>query len=176
MERLKSMLDSMSKPSGSGSLAVTGKSLSSRSFTVCGNIPKNAWILDSGATNHMTFDSTLLCSYTTPSSIPYITVADGSHACVVGTGNIDLQPPFQLQSVLHVPTLSHNLISIHKLTRDLNSKVIFFTSHCVFQDLTTGKTIGIAKEKEGLYYFSDDHPKVLSSCLQSQSSSSASQI
>ncbi|KAI5427289.1 hypothetical protein KIW84_032631 [Lathyrus oleraceus] len=84
----------------------------------------------------------LLCFYTTPSSIPYITVADGSHACVVGTGNIDLQPPFQLQSVL-----------------------------C---DLTTGHTIGIAKEKEGLYYFSDDHPKVLSSCFQSQSSSSAS--
>ncbi|KAI5444626.1 hypothetical protein KIW84_013047 [Lathyrus oleraceus] len=129
VERLKSMLDSMSKPSGSGSgsLAVTGKSLCSRSLTVCGNIPKNAWILDSGATNHMTFDSTLLCSYTTPSSIPYITVADGSHACVVGTGNIDLQPPFQLQSVLH--------------------------------DLTPGQTIGIAKEKEGLYYFSDDHPK-----------------
>ncbi|KAI5399343.1 hypothetical protein KIW84_064631 [Lathyrus oleraceus] len=127
VERLKSMLDSMSKPSGSGSLAVTGKSLCSRSLTVCGNIPKNAWILDSGATNHMTFDSTLLCSYTTPSSIPYITVADGSHACVVGTGNIDLQPPFQLQSVLH--------------------------------DLTTGQTIGIAKEKEGLYYFYDDHPK-----------------
>ncbi|KAI5408632.1 hypothetical protein KIW84_054465 [Lathyrus oleraceus] len=143
-QRLKSMLDSMSKPFGSGSLAVTGKSLCSRSLTVCGNIPKNAWILDSGATNHMTFDSTLLCSYTTPSSIPYITVADGSHACVVGTGNIDLQPPFQLQYVLH--------------------------------DLTTGQTIGIAKEKEGLYYFSDDHPKVLSSCFQSQSSSSASQI
>ncbi|KAI5415188.1 hypothetical protein KIW84_040585 [Lathyrus oleraceus] len=31
--RLKSMLDSMSKPSGSGSLAVTGKSLCSRSLT-----------------------------------------------------------------------------------------------------------------------------------------------
>ncbi|KAI5402353.1 hypothetical protein KIW84_050099 [Lathyrus oleraceus] len=27
------------------------------------------------------------------------------------------------------------------------------------QDLTMGQTIGIAKEKEGLYYFSDDHPK-----------------
>ncbi|KAI5384311.1 hypothetical protein KIW84_071355 [Lathyrus oleraceus] len=107
--------------------AITGKSLCSRSLTVCGNIPKNAWILDSGVTNHMTFDSTLLCSYTTPSSSPYITVVDGSHACVVGTGNIDLQPPFQLQFVLH--------------------------------DLTTGQTIGIAKEKEGLYYFSDDHPK-----------------
>ncbi|KAI5430357.1 hypothetical protein KIW84_034803 [Lathyrus oleraceus] len=52
VERLKSMLDSMSKPSGSGSLAVTGKSLCSRSLTVCGNIPKNAWILDSDVTFH----------------------------------------------------------------------------------------------------------------------------
>jgi hypothetical protein len=150
----------------------------SRFFTLCGVIPKNAWILDSGATNHLAFDSTLLSSYTSPSSIPYITVADGSHARVVGIGNIDLQPSFKLQSVLHVPTLSNNLISIHQLTRDQNCKVTFFASHCVFQDLTSGQTIGIAKEKEGLYYFSDepDGPRVLSSSLRSESSSSASQI
>ncbi|MCI15869.1 hypothetical protein A2U01_0037008, partial [Trifolium medium] len=53
-----------------------------------------AWILDSSATNHMTFDSTLLSSYTSPSSIPYITIADGSYARVVVIGNIDLQPSF----------------------------------------------------------------------------------
>ncbi|KAK2431389.1 hypothetical protein QL285_029616 [Trifolium repens] len=126
----------------------------------------------------MTFDSALLSSYKSPSSIPYITVADGSHARVVGIGHIDLQHSFKLQSVLHVPTLSNNLISIHQLTRDRNCKVTFFASHCVFQDLTSGHTIGIAKEKEGLYYFSDepDGPWVLSSSLQSESSSSASQI
>ncbi|KAK2456639.1 hypothetical protein QL285_003987 [Trifolium repens] len=168
VERLQSLLAAISKPSGFGSLPITSKNMNCRSFTVCDVIPKNAWILDSGATNHMTFDSTLLSSYTSPSSIPYITVADGSHARVVGIGNIDLQPSLKLQSVLHVPTLSNNLISIRQLTRDRNCKVTFFASHCVFQDLNSGQTIGIAKEKEGLYYFSDEPggPKVLSSSIQ----------
>ncbi|KAK2414409.1 myosin-16 [Trifolium repens] len=178
VERLQSLLAAISKPSGFESLPITSKNMNCRSFTVCDVIPKNAWILDSGATNHMTFDSTLLSSYTSPSSIPYITVADGSHARVVGIGNIDLQPSLKLQSMLHVPTLSNNLISIRRLTRDRNCKVTFFASHCVFQDLNSGQTIGIAKEKEGLYYFSDEPggPKVLSSSLLSESSSSASQI
>jgi hypothetical protein len=71
---LQSLLAFISKPSGSESLAITGKNMYSRSFTVCDVIPKNAWILGSGATNHMTFDSTLLSSYTSPSSIPYIII------------------------------------------------------------------------------------------------------
>ena len=32
----------------------------------------------------------------------------------------------------------------------------FFPSHCVFQDLATGKTIGLAKEQGGLYYLQQE--------------------
>lgn len=56
------------------SSAITSKSLHSKSFTICDNIPKNPWILDFGFINHMTFDSILLFSYTSPSSIYYITI------------------------------------------------------------------------------------------------------
>ena len=34
--------------------------------------------------------------------------------------------------------------------------MIFFHSHCVFQDLATKKTIGITKEQSGLYYLLHD--------------------
>ncbi|RDX89132.1 hypothetical protein CR513_29178, partial [Mucuna pruriens] len=35
---------------------------------------------------------------------------------------------------------------------DWNCGVTFFRSHCVIQELTTGRTIGVAKEQGGLYY------------------------
>ena len=79
-----------------------------------------------------------------------ITIVDGSHSSIVGSGNITLQLPLQpfihLNNVLHVPKLSNNLIFIHKLTKDLNCAITFFHSHRVFQDLATGNTIGVAKE------------------------------
>lgn len=37
-------------------------------------VHKNAWILDSDTTNNMTFDSTLLSSYTSILSIHYIII------------------------------------------------------------------------------------------------------
>lgn len=46
--------------SGIGSLAIISKSLFSRSFTCCGDIPKNAWILGVRAIIHMSFGSSLL--------------------------------------------------------------------------------------------------------------------
>ena len=60
-----------------------------------------------------------------------------------------------LKSVLHVPNLSCNLLSISKLTSDCNCSVQFFDRHCVFQDLQSGRAIGNAKLVDGLYYFDD---------------------
>ena len=62
-------------------------------------------------------------------------------------------PSLNLQNVLYVPKLSTNLISIHKLTKDLNYVVTFFNSHYVFQDLVIRKTIIVSKEKGRLYHF-----------------------
>ena len=61
--------------------------------------------------------------------------------------------------MLHVPKLSNHLLSIQKVTQDLNCTVVFFPSHFVFQDLATGKTIGIAKEQAELYYLQHEENK-----------------
>ena len=42
---------------------------------------------------------------------------------------------------------------ISQLTKQSNCSAKFLPSHCVFQNLSSGKTIGNAKEREGLYYF-----------------------
>ena len=61
-----------------------------------------------------------------------------------------------LKFVLHIPKLTCNLLSVSKLSRDSNCCVIFYESHCIFQDRSSGKTIGCARMINGLYYFEDN--------------------
>ncbi|RDX69322.1 hypothetical protein CR513_51581, partial [Mucuna pruriens] len=56
MDRLRALLNSTSKPLDSCGLTMNGKS----SFNISGSVPQSIWILDSGATDHMT--SLELCS------------------------------------------------------------------------------------------------------------------
>lgn len=51
----------------------------------------------------MTFDYTLLSSYTSLYCIPYIILVEDFHSLIVGTKNIDLQLLLKLQYILHVP-------------------------------------------------------------------------
>lgn len=53
--------------------------------------------------------------------------------------------------MLCVPEFKYNLLSVSKLTRELQCSVNFFSTFCVFQDLFIGKVKGIDKEKGGLY-------------------------
>ena len=71
---------------------------------------------------------------------------------IAGKRTIPLTHSLSLKYVLHVPKLSINILSIHKLTKDLNCKMVFSPNDCVFQEPVTGKTIGLAKEREGLYF------------------------
>ncbi|WMV18963.1 hypothetical protein MTR67_012348 [Solanum verrucosum] len=48
-----------------------------------------------------------------------VKVVDGSFSAVAGKGTIKLTPFLTLVDVLHVPKLSHNLLSISKLTQNL---------------------------------------------------------
>ena len=62
-----------------------------------------------------------------------------------------------LHSVLLVPNLDCNLLSISKLTKEKRSITNFSSTHCEFQDLDSGKTIGNAEECSGLYILKEHH-------------------
>lgn len=66
--------------------------------------------------------------------------------------SIHLTENLYLNLVFHVPNLSVDLLFVSKLTRDLKCFVIFSPSQCVFQDQTSRRKIGFAKEKDGLFY------------------------
>ncbi|RDX78519.1 hypothetical protein CR513_41191, partial [Mucuna pruriens] len=123
MDSLRALLNSTSKPLGLCALTMKDKS----SFNISGSVPQSIWILDSRTTDHII-----------QKAIHYIVNKD--HVPIVGSGN----------NVLHVPKLTNNLISIHRLIQDWNCAITFFRSHCIVHDLTTVRTIGVAKEHDGL--------------------------
>ena len=55
-----------------------------------------------------------------------------------------------LKSILHVPKLSCNHLSISKLPKDMDCIVKFSHDLCEFQDLHLGKRIGNARKHKGL--------------------------
>ena len=71
---------------------------------------------------------------------------------ISGVGNVSFSSTLPMSSVLLAPSLSNNLLSISKITKNLNFSITFHSTHCVFQDNLTKTTIGIGKEKGGLYY------------------------
>ncbi|XP_071900983.1 uncharacterized protein [Coffea arabica] len=100
------------------------------------------WVIDSGATNHMTGNSSLFSTFQPHTSAPTVTLADGSKSRVLGSSSVNPTPLISLSSVLSLPELSFNLISVSKITRALNCSAQFFPDYCLFQDLSTKQIIG----------------------------------
>ena len=109
----------------------------------------------------MTSTSGLLSELEHSSSLPNVTLADGSTTTVSGLGTANLSPNLSLSSVLYIPDFPFNLLSISKLTKILNCATIFLSTHYIFQDLKTMKIIGGGHEANGLYYLD----RCGSSCL-----------
>ncbi|RVX18883.1 Retrovirus-related Pol polyprotein from transposon RE2 [Vitis vinifera] len=129
------------------------------------------WIVDTGASDHMTGDAAILQNYKPSNGHSSVHIADGSKSKIAGTGSIKLTKDLYLDSVLHVPNLDCNLLSISKLARDLQCVTKFYPNSCVFQDLKSGKMIGSAELCSGLYLLSCgqfSNQVSQASCVQSQ--------
>lgn len=112
------------------------------------------WIFDSGASDHMTSDSSRFVTFTPPHHSS-VKVAKGVLTSIQGAGSLSLTPSMSLSSVLYVPSLSNNLLYVRQITKQLNCSVTFFPTYCVFHDLLTKMTIGIGKERSDLDYFEE---------------------
>ncbi|RVW86509.1 Retrovirus-related Pol polyprotein from transposon RE2 [Vitis vinifera] len=114
------------------------------------------WILDSGASDHLFGNKDLFSSITTTSALPTVTLANGSQTVAKGIGLALPLPSLPLTSVLYTPECPFNLISISKITRTLNCSITFSDKFVTLQDRSTGKTIGIGRESQGLYHLTSD--------------------
>ncbi|MCR2847992.1 hypothetical protein, partial [Heyndrickxia coagulans] len=145
VDTLTAMLQQVQNQSSVGSIAAKGNH-------ICFNTAHNeVWIVDSGASDHMTGTKHLFTSYRPPSRQMTVKTADGSISQVEGIGSIPVTSAITLHNVLYVPRLSCNLLSISKLVKDMECSAHFTSDVCSFQIPMSGKEIGNAKMVNGLY-------------------------
>lgn len=165
IEKLRSFLTTIDKPVGSCSMAQSGKYSTNCPLNGSSTVSNGIWVVDSGATDHMTNSSHNLSTYTPCPGNKKIKTVDGTLISIAGKGTVKPTPTMTLHSVLHVPKLSVSLLSIKQVTSQLNCKVTFYPTYCHFQDLKTGKMIGHAKEEDGVYYLDTNSGGLRSSFL-----------
>jgi len=128
------------------------------------------WVLDSGASFHMTSNSSHLDSCQPLSHNRCVQTADGNFCSVTHQGNL-VTSNFDVSGVSLVPKLSMNLISVGQLA-DLNCVIGFDDTSCFIQDRQTRALLGTGhrhRSSSGLYIL--DHLRLPS--IVSPSSSSA---
>ncbi|KAH6773406.1 hypothetical protein C2S51_011810 [Perilla frutescens var. frutescens] len=110
-----------------------------------------SWIFDCGATDTMTYDASDICEKSRPNKT-HVQTASGEITPVTGAGTVAISPTIRVSNCLHVPALSHKLLSISHITKELNCTVLMHPTFCLLQDIRTGEIIGRGTERRGLYY------------------------
>ena len=98
-------------------------------------ITNDLWIIDSGATNHITCLKELLSEFNDYSDHNHVEVTNGQFAKVLGSGTIIISENIILKYVLYVPKIKCSLLSVWQVTTHLKCLISFDNLGCVFQDL-----------------------------------------
>ncbi|KAJ4776116.1 hypothetical protein LUZ62_060373 [Rhynchospora pubera] len=124
--------------------------------------PTNEWILDSGASHHVTNDINNLSTFFNYTGSDNLQIGDGSGLSIdhIGIASITLSNiTFQLRDTLHVPNFFRNLISLSKLIRDNPSLIVMFSfGCCCFKDPLTNKILLEVPSSHGLYHIQTSSP------------------
>lgn len=118
------------------------------------NTMHDFWIIDSGATDHMTNKNSNLHEFEKFSKPSTVSVANGKGVAVLGKGKINLLSKDIESTALYVPSFPFQLLSVGRITNSVKCIAIFYPHKVVFQDLATSKVIGEGFYLNGLYYLS----------------------
>lgn len=113
----------------------------------------NEWIIDSGASDHMTPRPDFLNKATPILNSSLINLPNGDTSVISHTGTVTLPNGLHLDGVLCVPNFKHSLLSVQKLVKDNACQVQFFPNHCCIIDTVSNKVLGLGHAKNGLYYY-----------------------
>ncbi|RVW92225.1 Retrovirus-related Pol polyprotein from transposon RE1 [Vitis vinifera] len=116
--------------------------------------PNTTWLLDSGASHHVTTDVHNLALHSPFDGTDEIMIGDGSGLPISHIGSISLTTPshsFTLSNVLCVPTMKRNLIYISQFCKSNNTSIEFLPSSFHVKDLQTGAILLQGRTKDGVY-------------------------
>ena len=116
-----------------------------------GMFDNSVWIIDTGASNHVTGCMARLCHISDIPGCP-VGLPNGDSVIATKKGSVVLTNKITLKNVLFVPNLSCNLISVSQLNDDMQCIVQFNSHVCAIQDQSR-ELIGTGVRRDGLYYF-----------------------
>ena len=112
------------------------------------------WLLDSGATSHMTNRRDWFSSFSDRTG--EITIGDGSTVPIRGSGTISIfRTSLDMRyfsNVLYVPDLGFNLLSVSSLTKQ-GASVEFLADRVTIRDYASGTSLASGQQDGGLYKF-----------------------
>ena len=114
------------------------------------------WIMDSGASKHMTSDASLFTSYDNHKHISQkVSIGDGKQLFVIDSGNVNVTNG-QLEDIFHVEHMPINLISIY-CAHQKGFKFEACPDKYVLKDINKNFKVvssGLVDHATGLYKFS----------------------
>ena len=118
------------------------------------------WVVDNGATTHMTWDKGVFVTYAIMQDMPKVRLGDGRHVKAEGKGSVCLcikddkeaERVIRLSSVLYVADLSCNLFSVRDITNKGN-RMMFDDITCSV--ITRGDVVIASGHKRGYLYVLD---------------------
>ncbi|KAE8655186.1 Endoglucanase 20 [Hibiscus syriacus] len=117
---------------------------------------RNHWVVDSGATHHVTPDATNIAQPSDYRGSGNIFVGNGASIPVESVGNTLISSQYQallLSNILHVSKITKNLFSVSKLARDNRIFFEFHANDCCVRNEVTGSVLLRGKQNGGLYSF-----------------------
>ena len=125
-----------------------------------------SWLLDSGATNHMTGSKDLVVDvHPIPSMPTHVQFYDASTSKVMGFGKVVISQDLSIEKVMHVESLAYNLLSVRRLA--IMGFATFFNLDTVA--LLWSKTLKVAfvgYVENGLYVVNfSERPTKIANCL-----------
>ena len=117
-----------------------------------GVVADPAWYIDSGATNHVTKEASIFSSYSVYHGFDQLHIGNGMGLHIKHVGctilNTHATTSIYLNNILHVPTITKNILSVSKLLADNDVVVKFHKTSCFFKDKNSGIILlkGIARE------------------------------
>ena len=118
------------------------------------------WLIDSGATHHITSDLNNLALHQPYNGGDDVLIADGSSLPISHTGSSILSTPARnlvLNKILCVPDVDKNLISVYRLCNTNGVSVEFVPASFQVKDLRTGVPLLQGKTKNELYEWPVSH-------------------
>lgn len=115
-------------------------------LSVFSSLTNQIWVIDSGASDHITPHIEFFDSYEKPPKPCSTVIPNGLHVPVKYIRTVTLFPDLVLHNVFHIPQFHFS-----RLAKQLSSQLIFTPDACLLQAPTMSTPLALSKELNGLY-------------------------